>query len=107
MVGVSKSLVTTGAALYPNSSVVNQLIYVTGVHNAHSATATLKDGASNGDVLAKVKSGSTFTPASPITLTQENKIYCDVTDVTITYVVEGGPAFTGPAGLTGTATSYS
>ena len=106
MVGVAKSLVTTGSSLYPNSSVTNQLIYVTGVHNAHSATATLKDGASNGTVLAKVKSGASFTPASPVTLTQENKIHCDVTDVTITYVIEGGPAFTGPAGLTFTSTSY-
>jgi hypothetical protein len=57
-------------------------------------------------VVAKVKAGVSFTPPSPIKLGAERKIYSDVTDVTITYVVEGGPTITGPAGLTGTATSY-
>ena len=97
MVGVSKSLVTAGAAAVP-SSVTNQTIYITGIHNAHSGTATIKENASNGTVLAKVKSGVSFTPAHPIKLGSEKKIYSDVTDVTITYVVEGGAVITGPNG---------
>jgi len=105
MVGVPKSLVTTEAAAVP-ASVTNQTIYITGIHNAHSATATITEDASGGDVVAKVKSGVSFTPPSPIKLGAEKKIYSDVTDVTITYVVEGGPAITGPAGYSGTATSY-
>ena len=106
MVGVPTSLITAGSAAVP-SSVTNQTIYITGIHNAHSATATIKENASNGTVVAKVKSGSSFTPVEPIKLGAEKKIYSDVTDVTISYVVEGGAAFTGPAGLVGTATSYS
>lgn len=105
MVGVPKSLVTTGEAAVP-SSVTNQTIYITGIHNAHSATATIKEHSSSGSVVAKVKSGSSFTPAQPIKLGAEKKIHSDVTDVTVSYVVEGGPTITGPAGLTGTATSY-
>lgn len=97
MVGVPKSLVTTGAAAVP-SSVTNQTIYITGIHNAHSGTATIKENASDGTVLAKVKSGTSFTPAQPIKLGAEKKIYSDVTDVTVSYVVEGGPAITGPNG---------
>ena len=97
MVGVPKSLVTTGAAAVP-SSVTNQTIYITGIHNAHSGTATIKENASNGTVVAKVKSGASFTPAQPIKLGAEKKIYSDVTDVTISYVVEGGSAVTGPNG---------
>jgi len=105
MVGVPKSLVTIEAAAVP-ASVTNQTIYITGISNAHSATATIKENASNGTVLAKVKSGVSFTPPSPIKLGAEKKIYSDVTDVTISYVVEGGPTITGPAGLTFTSTSY-
>ena len=97
MVGVPKSLVTTGEAAVP-SDVTNQTIYITGIHNAHSATATIKEHATGGDVVAKVKSGVSFTPSSPIKLGAEQKIFSDVTDVTITYVVEGGPAITGPNG---------
>ena len=88
---------TTGAAAVP-ASVANQTIYITGIHNAHSATATIKEHSDSGSVVAKVKSGTSFTPAQPIKLGAEKKIYSDVTDVTISYVVEGGSAVTGPNG---------
>ena len=112
MVGVPKSLVTTGEAAVP-SDVTNQTVYITGIHNAHSATATVREfqpesssTPSNWLAMAKVKSGASFTPTNPIKMKVEKKVYCDVADVTITYVVEGGPTITGPAGLTFTSTSY-
>jgi len=48
--------------------------------------------------MAKVKSGASFTPTNPIKMKVEKKVYCDVADVTITYVVDGGPAITGTNG---------
>ena len=106
MVGVSKSLVTTGAAAVP-SSVTNQTIYITGIYNGHADTATIsyesEDG--NGDpaggagaTLIKLKTGDSFTPAVPVPVKAERKIHSNKSDVTITYVAEGGAAIAGPNG---------
>jgi len=114
MVGVPTSLITTTSAAVP-SSVTNQRIFITGIYNGNGNTATIahesEDG--NGDpaggagtVIVKLKTGDSFTPATPIPVKAERKIHSDRADVTISYVVEGGATFTGPAGLTGTATSY-
>ncbi len=115
MIGVSKSLITTGSAAVP-SSVTNQRIFITGIYNGSGDTSIVahesEDG--NGDaaggagtVIVKLKTGDSFTPATPIPVKAERKIHANKADVTISYVVEGGAAFTGPAGLVGTATSYS
>ena len=62
--------------------------------------------AGSGTIVTKVKAGTSFTPATPIKLGAAKVIYTDKVDVTFTFAEEGAPAFTGPAGYTGTATSY-
>jgi len=104
MVGVPKSLVTTGAAAVP-AVVTNQTIYITGMYNGNAATATIAhesedsdgegDGAA-GTVIVKLKTGDSFTPATPIPVKAERKVHASVADVTLTYVVEGGPTILGP-----------
>ena len=114
MVGVPKSLVTTASAAVP-ATVTNQTIYITGIYNGNAATATIahEQEHGNGDpaggagtVIVKLKTGDSFTPSTPIPLKAERKVHADKADVTVSYVVEGGPTITGPAGLTGTSTSY-
>lgn len=114
MTGIEKSWLSTAGGTYPasNAAVANSTIFITGIHNANAADATVKQGsdiatvAAAGTTVTKVKAGTSFTPATPIKLGAANVIYTDKADVTFTFAEEGAPAFTGPAGYTGTATSY-
>ena len=105
MVGVPTSLITTASAAVP-ASVTNQTIYITGIYNGNAATATIAhEGEYSGvptggagTVIVKLKTGDSFTPATPIPVKAERKVHSDKADVTVSYVVEGGPAITGPNG---------
>ena len=97
--GRSKSLVTAATSAKPDT--VAGTIFITGIHNGHSATATIKEDSNSGTTVAVVKSGSTFTPPTPIKLDKGKKIYSDVQNVTLTYLdstVNLGGTFTGPNG---------
>ena len=115
MTGIEKSFLSaSGSLIYPstNAAVANSTIWITGIHNANAADATVKQGsdvatvAGSGTIVTKVNAGTSFTPATPIKLGAAKVIYTDKVDVTFTFAEEGAPAFTGPAGYTGTATSY-
>tara|TARA_R100000808_G_C2153203_1_gene163236 strand:- start:5103 stop:5429 length:327 start_codon:yes stop_codon:yes gene_type:complete len=108
MVGVPKSLISTGAGVYPGTVDANQTLYITDIINVDTtaAGATIRDGSDSGNQLLKVPASSTTTLESPLKLTKGNKVYVDRADVSISYTVAGGPAITGPAGLTFTSTSY-
>lgn len=118
MTGIPKSLVTTASAAVPTGNAGTtpyETIWITGVSNANAATVVVSeedvDGSgdpdgSAGTALAKIKTGVSFTPVSPIPLRQGRRMHLDKADVTVAYVIEGGEAITGPTGQTFTSTSY-
>jgi len=102
--GVAKTFITTGAGVYPGSVDANQQIHITDIITGANAV-TIKDG-SGGASKAVVTATQSVTLDSPITLTKGNQAHLSSADVTVGYVISGGPAVTGPAGYSGTATSY-
>jgi hypothetical protein len=106
MVGTEKSWLSTAGGTYPatNAAVANSTIFITGIHNANAADATVKQGsdiatvAAAGTTVTKVKAGTSFNPATPIKLGAAKVIYTDKADVTFTFAEEGGPTITGPNG---------
>lgn len=102
--GVANTFITTSAGVYPSSIDANQQIHITDIVTG-SNNVTIKDGA-GGATKAVVTSTQAVTLDSPITLTKGKQAHMSSADVTVGYVISGGAAITGPAGLTGTATSY-
>ena len=113
MVGAAKSAISDGSAAFPAAD-AEETVYIVGLYNGNASTATISESNVAGSAAdsspqfqIKLKSGDSYTPAVPVALREGRKIHCTQADVTCNYVLEGGPAFTGPAGLVGTATSYS
>jgi hypothetical protein len=129
MVGRSESFLSTGAGtsggsypIIPAADTTDSHIWITGIHNANAADATVKKGSSAtlaasvyGTTVAKIKAGTSFTPETPIDLGIGQVMQTDKADVTFTFVERvaqsvnsgnDGVNITGPAGLTFTSTSY-
>jgi hypothetical protein len=102
--GVAKTFITTGAGVYPGTINANQQVHITDIVTGSNAV-TIKDGA-GGNSKAVVNASQSVTLDSPITLTKGKQAHMSSADVTVGYVISGGAAIIGPAGYTGTATSY-
>tara|TARA_R100000152_G_C6669607_1_gene106293 strand:+ start:347 stop:679 length:333 start_codon:yes stop_codon:yes gene_type:complete len=106
MVGAAKSAMSDGSAAFPATN-SNETVYIVGLYNGNAAAATVSEANAAGSAAdsspqfqIKLKSGGTYTPAVPVALREGRKIHSTHADVTCNYVLEGGAAFNGPAGLT-------